>query len=707
MLPDSLIFSLGDPSVGHEKLLRLITIFDSSEEAETLINTIRNDGYIVRDIHVEDAEDLQTALVENPIDLVLAKNTLTDFSAHQVLELIHRSERDIPVIVIIPANDEQSAIDILNAGARDVVTSEQKERLIHIITREAIDLKARRMLRRSEKMLYENEKRNRDLIDNSRDAIAYVHDGMHIYANSAYLKLFGQEDLEDIQGLPIMDMVSIDDHTKFKEFLRAYAQGKTSDDRLEVSSQPINGHKVKLNMEFSSASMEGEKCTQIIIRDPLSSKDMEKKLSVLSKQDLLTGLYNRTYFMEQIDKYISYTVEGKSRGALLYIAIDNHNKLKSDLGISGSDLLISDIAKTLKEKLEKMGILARFEGAVFTMLLQNAEVDHAEKFAAGICKLIHDHTSDIGGQPITITASIGISLINESVRNLQECLRRAESACQAAQREGGGCYHLYSPSVEDMAEKEKITVWAQRIKDALKNNMFQLAFQPIVSLHGEPGAHYEVLVRMLGDSGDELLPTDFIPMAEEAGLVNYIDRWVIANTFMVLAGQAKKRMDTRFFIKLSGNSICDENLLLWISERIKSLRINVDNVVFEISEEVALNHKEQTKVFIKGLRELHCRCAIENFGIEQNTFHSIKHLDINYIKIHSDLVKELSQNIDHQEKIKAISEEVGARNIQIIAAFVEDANSLAILWQCSVDFIQGYFLQRPDVDLTYDFDEGL
>ena len=118
------------------------------------------------------------------------------------------------------------------------------------------------------------------------------------------------------------------------------------------------------------------------------------------------------------------------------------------------------------------------------------------------------------------------------------------------------------------------------------------------------------------------------------------------------------------------------------------------------------SYLKPAKRIVAGLKELHCRTALEGFGLEQNTYQSLKHLDVDFVKVHMNLVQGLAQNVENQEKIKAIAEEVSNDGRQSIAAFVEDANSLAVLWQCSVDFIQGHFLQQPEVDLSYDFEEG-
>ena len=692
--------------MSSENLLRLLTVFDLSEEAEVLINSLRNSGFIVRDVRVEDDEDMIAALDDNPIDIILCKHTLPIFSAAAAVEVVTKSGRDFPVIVITPQQDNELALECLKFGARDVVAFENTQHLRHVLVRELGDLKERRAHRRCEKMLHETEKRSRSLIDNSRDAIAYVHEGMHIHVNNAYLMMFGCDDIDDVEGMPILDMVSPDDHAQLKEFLRAYSKSQSDDDTLNLHGQHTDGSSFDITMEFSPASMEGEACTQIIIRDQSNSKELEEKLNVLSKQDLITGLYNKTYLIEQLDKFISAALEGHSRGALLYISLDNYEQLKDDFGIAGLDMLFVDLAGLLKSKLEPLGVFARMEGAAFCLLIKDADNTQAEKYADGICTIIKNHMSEINHKTATTTASIGITLINETISNIHDCINRAEKGASIALENGGSQHHTYNPSIEDVEEHEKNSHWETQIKFALKNNMFRLLFQPTVSLHGETGAHYEVYVRMLDESRQEILPDQFIPAAEQANLMSFVDRWVVANAFVVLAEKIENKEETRIAIKISSSTIVDPEFLTWVSDRIKALRINADYITFQVKEETALNYLKATKAFFDGLKTLHCRTALDNFGIEENEFQSIKHFDVNYVKIHQELISKLATNVEMQERVKRISEEVSKKNIQTIAAFVEDANCLALLWQCGVDFIQGYFLQEPDVVLEYDFEES-
>lgn len=691
--------------VSNENLLRMLALFDASEEAQPLINALRNAGHIVRETYAADPEAMRAGIEEHPLDLVLARAHLADLDAATALRIIAESGRDLPLVVITDVGERESLPALFRSGARDAVELDQAERLTHVVSREMRDLRQRRSHRRCEAMLHETEKRARALIDNSRDAIAYVHDGMHIYANSTYLKMFGFADADDVQGVPIMDMVSSEDHAKLKEFLRKYAKGDIHDSDLDVMGQTLDGRKVKITMELSPASMEGEACTQIIIRDQTLSKELEKKLNALTTQDLLTGLYNRTHFLEQLDKLSHKAASGGARGALLYIAFDNYPGVKEELGLSGSDLYLADLATLLNDKLSDHGVLARFDGPVFTMLLPGFDQGQAEQVANGICKLVADHICDLDGRTVTGTASIGISVINETTPNGQEIIRRAEKASEIASNAGGNRAHLHNPAVADMAEQERLAVWGGRIREALKQNRFRLLFQPIVSLRGDAGENYEVVVRMLGEDGEEIPPQEFLPAAQHTRLLHYIDRWVIANGLKVLAERRQQgKTGTRLFLKLTGPSITDEKLLPWLVERIKALRLNADALVFQIHEQTALNHLNQAKQIVNALRELNCRVVLEGFGTEPNTFNAIKHLDVHYLKLDGSLIANLAQSVEHQEQVKGIAEQAREHRKQCIATSVEDANSLAVLWQCSVDYIQGNFLQEPKASLDFDFD---
>ncbi|MCA1805954.1 MAG: PAS domain S-box protein [Xanthomonadaceae bacterium] len=276
-----------------EKTLRLIIVEESRNDAEALANILRNAGYAVRHVPVYDQEELETALAAQVPDLILCALEFETLSLDDVFTQLAQLRLEIPVIAVGATATEAEITEVLRHGAADLATYDQPERLQLIIARELKNQQLCANARRYESSFRESEKRARSLMESSRDAITYIHEGMHIYANRSYLEMFGFDELDEIEGTPILDMVSQEDHTMFKDFLRNYGKEEQVQEELDLRGLLPDGTTFKACMEFSSATIEGEPCTQIIIRNQSNSQELEQKLKYLSKQDILTGLYNR------------------------------------------------------------------------------------------------------------------------------------------------------------------------------------------------------------------------------------------------------------------------------------------------------------------------------------------------------------------------------------------------------------------------------
>ncbi|MDT8403261.1 EAL domain-containing protein [Sulfuriflexus sp.] len=687
-----------------DNTLHLLIIDESSNDAEMITNILRNAGHAVRATRVEDDEDMQEALDAQNWDLIITADKLSYIDAHKAIELLRKTEKDIPLIVAANGSENLTAGAALQAGACDFFKKDaEPEHLQYIVRREIKALNDRRQLRRFNKAARESEVRCRNLLDSSRDAITYVHEGMHLYANPVYMELFGYDDPEDIDGMPIMDMVAPADHDVFKKFLRKFSNNPNEmKGDIEVKGMRTDGTEFNAVMEFTPASVDGETCTQIIIRSA-SDKDLEQQLNILSKQDLLTSLYNRNYFIEALEQGISKAATDSSRTAMFYIEIDDFEDIKGTLGLAASDLVISDVAKELKTHVEEPDIIARFGDYSFTILLKEASHETSQDYAQKLCKTIEDHISDVGGQTVTTTVSIGVCPVGENSSSAQDVLTRASSACNAASAEGGNRVHLFNLVEVEQADKERNAAWVETLRDALANDQFFLAYQPIVSLHGDTSENYEVLLRMQNASGEAVLPHEFIPAAEQTSLMPEIDRWVIKHALQRLAEEHARDKKTSFFIKLSGYSLNEPGLLPWLSEQIKENRVAGDCIVFELDESSAFMHLNEAKAFITGMKQLHCKVVLDHFGSSLNSIKNLKHLDVDFLKIDGDLISSLAGDSQHQETVKSIIQTAHSMGKLTIAEFVQDANCLALLWQYGVNYIQGYFLQEPGTELDYDF----
>ena len=259
-----------------KKTIRLLLLEDSQNEAERLVNLFRNAGRATRVHRLTSSDDLAEAL-QQTWDLLIAAPHSENLDPAEAVNAIRRQSKDIPVILLLDGNDSDDITEALTQGAQDAVPQGEDERLLLVARRELDNLEERRGRRSAEVALRESEKRCQLLLDSSVDAIAYVHEGMHIYANRSYLALFGYEDAEELEGMPIIDLIECGDHARFKDFLKNY-QNVEGFAELTCSGVREDGQEFAARMSFSPATYDGEPCIQVVIRAESDNAELEERL---------------------------------------------------------------------------------------------------------------------------------------------------------------------------------------------------------------------------------------------------------------------------------------------------------------------------------------------------------------------------------------------------------------------------------------------
>lgn len=690
-----------------EGILRLMLVDDSLTDADNITNILRSAGHTVRGARHEKLAELELALTGSSWDLVLCRDTLTTVSPREVLNLIHRLGRDIPCIVLATNTDDMA--DYYHSGAQDIILFDDMERLKFAVTRELQNLFIRRSSRRNEHALRESEKRSKLLLDSSRDAVAYVHEGMHIYVNQAYLVLFGYEESEDIDGLPMLDMVSLDDHAKFKAFLKQFSeQRNTKFPPLTVLCMKSDGDSFPANIEFTHAEVEGEACIQIVIRDEDAQQAIasDEKLLLLRDYDVLTGLFSRARFMDELALTVNKASDGGGVSALLYLEFDNFQLLKEDVGLAASEEKLKEAAGLLGSILKEDELLARYSDQVFMIIIASGDNAHVDERAEVYRRTIESFVSHVNDKKVNLHCSIGISRITESF-SLEVILENANSACIQVQKKGGNGIVRYQTAKAEEGDTidDEALFWQDSIRDALINNGFVLNYQPIVSLHGKDQELYDVLVRMKGTNGQLIVAKDFIDHAANDTLMLGIDEWVISQALASLVEHRKRHPKTRFFIRLSKPMLAKEEFVNWLVALLERHQLEGSALVFEISETAALENLQHAQAVIIKLRAIGCEFGLEHFGSGLDFSHSLSVLDVDYLKINGSFVENMAQDTENQAAVKAIIEMSRQAGKQCIAEFVSDANSLALLWRLGVDYAMGFYIHKPSDSPDYNFEE--
>lgn len=429
-----------------------------------------------------------------------------------------------------------------------------------------------------------------------------------------------------------------------------------------------------------------------IIHDITERKQAENKLTYMAHHDPLTGLYNRQYLLEKLKRILR--IKSLAKGALLFIDLDNFKIVNDTLGHATGDRLLTTLSNKLKSTLREEDILARIGGDEFALLLEEATPEEAQGIAERLVEFIGAFRYSEEGVTFTIGSSVGMAYIATNME-AEELLSRADRACYVSKARGGNRIEVYQPEQEELQLISEEASWTTRITNALRENSFALWFQPVFHLATQQVDHYEVLLRMKGCGGRVIPPGAFIPAAERFGLMSQIDYWVVQAAVQCLAAHPELHLA----VNLSGKSLSDPALQDFISFNLSQQSVEPNRLSFEITETAAVVNFEHARVFIKDLKDLGCKFALDDFGVGFSSFTYLRELPVDHIKIDGSFVRNLDQDPINQVLVRSIHEMAKALDKKTIAEFVENEAILHILQEIGVDYAQGYHLGRPGPDL--------
>ena len=690
--------------MSKDSVLRLLVVGDAPDEAEQLSSLIRAAGHAPRTERVETPEELADALDRRQFDILVHMLNALDTTLEQSAAAVNERGSLMPIIAV--GNDDWSTAGAMRAGAVDRSTTADTEHLRRVLIRELGNVRARRQARDLESAYRESEQRARALMATSRDAIAYIHAGMHVLANDAYLERFGYQAFEELEGTPMMDMVDAGDRDKLKEFLRSFTASEEAVGELELTLRQQDGSTFAAQVEFSRASIEGEACSQIIIRDPGNTEELERQLDMLSRRESLTGLYNRQYFMQLLEQALGEAEKEQRDAALVLLQIDEFDELRKNVGVLGADSVIASIGGALAHAVGTEERLARVEGPTYALLTEMEGTADLEEFVAGVREQIKDHICEVDDRSITVTVSAGMARIDGGTTDPNEAHVRAERALSEARRKGANSQHLYTPKPGEMSQKELDKQWAETIRHTLENDRLRLLYQPIVSLTDDATPRYQVQVEVLDDQDqplDDQRTHEMFAAAERTGMARGLDRWVIQHALNRLKVAQAQSPDTVFYIPLSGHAFDDAGLFRWINDCIRQIRINAAGIVFEADAGAAAYRMKKASAFSRAIHKIGCSLCLSNFGHGNEPFLLLRHVDADVLRIGTEFMERLDGNPQNQDALRELASEARSQGKMTICPGVADASTMTVIFSLGPDLIQGAFLQPPMRDLSYDF----
>ena len=684
--------------------LQLIFVDSSPNDVEEMVSSIKASGIAVRSRIAQDADDLSTLLKETQPHIVLHALEDNEVSLEQTVSTINGRAPEIPIIALTNSA-ENNPVTFMQQGASTLVSKKNSEHLQLVVNTTAKTQFHIQQLKEVAENYNELETRYQNLMESSRDAICYLHEGMHTYANEKYLTKFGYSDSEELYGLSIMDLVAPDDQSKMKDLLKKFSKSKEAGE-TSLTFKKEGDETFSAKFTFNAVNVAGEECIQFVIQSAEGggdTKELEEQLSYLSERDVHTGFYHRRSIMDQLDAAANEAKQGKVTQAFIQIDIANFNDIKDKFGIAAIDKVSGDVAKTLRKCCSKDETLSKLTEESFGVLTTNIDPKSLQAFGANVYKNLSELMTSSGSDYISIKPAVGAVTIDQFTANVPDILNKAKECCDKAWENDASEIVIHKPNDAQMGEQEKDERWTLQLREAIKENRLALLYQPIISLHGEPGERYQIYTA-LRNKNNELVPaSEFVMRIERTGYGKMLDRWIILNALKKLSELRNKGADMRLFIKLSSNSILDKDLPLWLSEQFKTNNISPNFVCFEIKEAVLISHFKEAKALVTALQAIKSEIAIDAFGAGDNPAKLLKAIPANYVKICHSLMSGVSENEDNQAAIREIAEAMKPMGTKVIAQFIEDADTLSILWSLGINYTQGNFLQPPGENPNYDF----
>ena len=691
------------------KILRVLILDESPDDAEQASVTLRQAGYMLKTQRLETGVAVEQNLDSNQWDLILCAHGLANLPARQVVELAARKQPFSPVIVLARRIADDELRQLMQAGARDVIIKGQWGRLLPAVERELAVAGERRAWTETREALRQLEARYRTMIEASLESISYVQDGMHMDANPSYLKLFGYENIEQLKEIPLLNLIDKQDQTRFKAALR---KPEGADKTQEFLAVTASGARIPLEVAMTPLTISGEPCVQVVVTDVSKRKALETKLQSMHQRDPLTGLSNRTHFLNALGDTL------KTPGGVLFgLTVNQLAALNQTLGHAACDRLLVQIARQLRELAGNQTPVARITGGQFAVLLDAKAAAGAKTLAEKFDDMFATLTASEGDRtvkPEVTIQQLPLEAQHKDRQTIMDQVFKTEvqptpaaftpPAAKAAVTPAAPAVAPAAPMVPprtpvlEPATPRAAGNWSEAVQSALAHNQMQLLFQPIINLHGEPRCFYEAQLMLRTLDGKVIPPAEYMSSAEAVGLGGKIDRTLMLNVIDTLSKYHLEGRPGTVFVGLSSTAVQDNALLAAIQMHMKATGLDPSNLILQLDEAVLAQHLEATRHFIEKARAMGMGIAMDNFTGQAVRQEVLAGLHIDFFGVNcgpSGLA---------EEALYTAIDAASALERMILAKNIEDADIFTTLFSRGVHYVQGDYLQPASPGLDYSFE---
>ncbi|NET30730.1 MAG: EAL domain-containing protein [Cyanothece sp. SIO1E1] len=707
--------------------IKILLIEDNPADADLLQEILETaDTDQLHLTHVDLFSKAVQYLCEHSVDVILLDFSLPDARGLVMVRRLYKIAPNVPIIVLTGLNDEETAIEAVREGAQDYLVkgtsflspsavSEAKSGNLLVRTiRYAIEREQLiEQLRQSEERCAQGKELAQVTLQSIGDAVITTDAAGQVKSlNPIAEKLTGWQ-VRAAKGKLISTVFKIIDSDTREPLDNPAATVLQTGQSASLSNYPIlisrTGQEFVIgNTATPIRTSDGQIMGAVLVfHDVTEEQGRARQLSWQANHDALTGLFNRQKFNRCLEQAANDARYNNLQHVLCYLDLDHFKIVNDTCGHVAGDELLRQVAALLQSKVRKTDILARLGGDEFGLLLYDCPLEQALRVTNTLCESLQKFRFAWQDKVFAIGVSIGLVKVEANTPNLDSVMRVADSACYAAKNKGRNRVHLYQADDQELAQQSVEVQWFSRLTQALEDNRFCLYYQAISPISSDLHVKqdYEILLRLVDETGQLVPPMAFIPPAERYNLMPKIDRWVIRTFFNYLASILESESNAPDFrsdqenrmytVNLSGASVNDDEFVDFLKQQFLTHKIPPQLICFEITETVAIANLPQAAELIRELKDLGCRFALDDFGSGMSSLTYLKNLPVDYLKIDGNFIKDITDDPIACAMVQAINNIGHVMGLKTIAEFVADIATLNKVKTLGVDYVQGYGIAKP------------
>lgn len=673
--------------------IRLLLVEDNADDVQLNLAALRGAGLEIEWTCVETEADYRAGLARDP-DLVISDHAMPAFSAPRALEILQETATDIPFIVVSGAIGEAAAVAIMRSGADDYVLKDNLARLAPAVERSLANAATRRRRRAAEQALRDSENRLRVLVDAGPECIKLIDaQGVIKHINAAGVAMLECDSRPQLVGQNFIQFVVAEYRAEYLSFIQRVLGGERGTLAYELigckgGRRWMDTHAVPIELENN------EWHVLSITRDITEQRRSEERIQYMAYFDTLTGLPNRALLHDRLQRALYEAERRRQQVAVLFLDLDRFKNVNDSLGHASGDLLLKAVAERLNDLVRHGDTVARLGGDEITIVLSAITNEDDIQHVARKIRRAFERPFLIDGQELFITASLGVAVYPRDGRDAHELLRNADAAMYRAKEMGRDTIQIYS--AELTAQVSQSLALENALRSALERGQLRLLYQPVVSLRSGRVIATEALLRWEHPELGLIPPGQFVPIAEETGLIMPIGNWVLNQA----CRQAQEWRSAglplcRVSVNVSARQTRDPELLDTIRAALAGNGMDPDCLSLELTETDLMQTKDTVLRNLRHLVAMGVKVLVDDFGTGYSSLSYLRRFPVHTLKIDRTFINGLSDDPGDAAITCAIINLAHSLNLTVVAEGVENADQLRFVLRNRCETVQGNYFSPP------------